>query len=198
MPVPNDFSLAIRDMNHWATNRWTQLVSEIDTFSTLTAWNRYRRDAYRAWHSILLDPRTYQNATPERRRNIAWTQLVALWQTAGRGVRGASSVRVHFCDASFAPESARNRADSAETSLLVAMRGELDRYLNGTSVPDELDESAREVCRALYIPWAAMLSNITNIVEKSSRSLVACINRHCSPRPSRAWGIHMLLRQPLA
>ena len=166
MPVPNDFSLAVRDMNHWAMNRWDRQASAGEVDSVLPAWNRYRQDAYRAWHSILRDPGSYRNATPERRRNIAWTQLVALWQTAGRGVRGGSSVRVHFCDAAFAPESAEARADSEETSLLIAMRKELDRYMSDSSVPDGLDGREREVCRALYEPWAAMLSNVTNVVEK--------------------------------
>lgn len=166
MPVPNDFSLAVRDMNHWAMNRWARQASARDMDSILPGWIRYRQDAYRAWHSILRDPGSYRNATPERRRNIAWAQLVALWQTAGRGVRGGSSVRVHFCDAAFAPESAEARADSEETSLLVAMRKELDRYMSDSSVPDGLDGREHEVCRALYEPWAAMLSNVTNVVEK--------------------------------
>ena len=166
MPTPNDFSLAVRDMNHWAMSMWAQPVHERVMETLLSGWNRYRRDAFRAWNSILQDPGSYQYATPERRRIIAWTQLVALWQTAGRGVRGGSSVRVHFCDAAFAPESAKAGADSEETSLLVAMKGELDRYLNDITIPDELNGSEREVCRALYAPWAAMLSTVTNVVQK--------------------------------
>lgn len=166
MPVPNDFSLAVRDMNHWAMNTWAQAASDEGTESLLSGWNEYRRDAYRAWYSILRDPGRYRNATTERRRNIAWTQLVALWQTAGRGVRGGSSVRVHFCDAAFAPESAKSEVDTEQTSLLVAMRRELDRYLNGVTTSDDLDVRERQVCRSLYEPWAAMLANVTDLDEE--------------------------------
>ena len=166
MPVPNDFSLAVRDMNHWAINRWAQTARDRGMESLLSGWNEYRRDAYRAWYSILRDPGRYRHASIERRSNIAWTQLVALWQTAGRGVRGGSSVRVHFCDAAFAPESAKSGADTEQTSLLVAMRKELDQHLTGALTPDDLDVRDREVCRSLYEPWAAMLANVTDVVEE--------------------------------
>ena len=163
MPVPHEFGLAIRDMNHWAMSRWTERVAGVEPDSVERRWNEYRANAYRAWHAILRDTGRYRSATPERRRNIAWTQLVALWQTAGRGVRGGSSVRVHFCDAAFAPNSARGEEDDEETSLLVAMRKELNRYLNNDTQTDGLGDREREVCRALYEPWAAMLSNIANL-----------------------------------
>lgn len=166
MPVPHEFSLAVRDMNHWAMSRWTERVPGVESDSVGRRWNEYRADAYRAWHAILRDPGRYRSATPERRRNIAWTQLVALWQTAGRGVRGGSSVRVHFCDAAFAPNSARGERDNQETSLLVAMRKELDRYLNNDRQADGPVDRELEVCRALYEPWAAMLSNIANLNEE--------------------------------
>ena len=166
MPVPHEFGLAVRDMNHWAVSRWAERVAGVKPDSVGRRWNEYRADAYRAWHAILRDPGRYRSATPERRRNIAWTQLVALWQTAGRGVRGGSSVRVHFCDAAFAPNSARGERDNEETSLLVAMRKELDRYLNNDTQADGPDDREREVCRSLYEPWAAMLSNIANLHEE--------------------------------
>ena len=166
MPVPHEFGLAIRNMNHWAMSRWTERFAGVEPDSVGRRWNEYRANAYRAWHAILRDPGRYRSAVPESRRNIAWTQLVALWQTAGRGVRDGSSVRVHFCDAAFAPNSARGERDNEETSLLVAMRKELDRYLNDDTHADGLGDREREVCRALYEPWPAMLSNIANLNEE--------------------------------
>ena len=165
MPVPHEFGLAVRDMNHWAMSRWTERVAHEESDSVGRRWNEYRTDAYRAWHAILRDPGRYRSATPERRRNIAWTQLVALWQTVGRGVRGGYRVRVHFCDAAFAPNSAKGERDTEETSLLVAMRKELDRYRNHDTRAYGPGDREREVCRSLYEPWAAMLSNITNVNE---------------------------------
>lgn len=166
MPVPHEFGLAVRDMNHWAMSKWTERISGVESDSVERHWNDYRAAAYRAWHAILRDPGRYQSATPQRRRNIAWTQLVALWQTAGRGVRGGSSVRVHFCDAAFAPNSTKGVPDTEETSLLVAMRKELDRYLNNDTQAEGPGDREREVCRALYEPWDAMLSNVTNLNEE--------------------------------
>ena len=166
MPVPHEFGLAVRDMNHWAMSRWTERVTGAEPDSVGRRWSEYRADAYRAWHAILRDPGRYRNTTPERRRNIAWTQLVALWQTAGRGVRGGSSVRVHFCDAAFAPNSAKGLPDTEETSLLVAMRKELGGYLNEDMQSDGPGAREREICRALYEPWAVMLSNIANLNEE--------------------------------
>ena len=162
MPVPQQLSSAIRDMNHWAVKKWEQVENEEGLDSVQTGWHRYRKYAHRAWHDILRDPGRFRNATPDRRRNLVWTQLVALWQAVGRGVRGGSSVRVHFCDAAFAPETAEGRIDSEETSMLVAMRTELNRYLQPSA---DIDEREQKVCRDLYTPWADMLSKIRNLDE---------------------------------
>ena len=99
------------------------------------------------------------------RINLVWTQLVALWQTVGRAVRGGSSVRVHFCDSAFAPESADGRDDTEKTSMLIAMRAELDRYLKGSPDEHQLDYHERRICRTLYAPWANTLSRIRNLDE---------------------------------
>ena len=150
-------------MNHWAVNEWNKV--EVETGTIFSAWNAYRKDASREWEKILGDPGQFRYATDARRRNLVWTQLVALWQTVGRAVRGGSSVRVHFCDSAFAPESAAGRDDTERTSMLLAMRAELDRYLKDPAHEQELDCREREACRTLYGPWAKTLSTIKNLDE---------------------------------
>ena len=54
MPVPHQFSSAIRDMNHWAVSRWKRV--EIESETILAAWNAYRKDANRVWEDILGEP----------------------------------------------------------------------------------------------------------------------------------------------
>ena len=163
MPVPYQFSSAVREMNHWAVHRWAEVGANTD--SVLAEWNSYRRQANAVWGDILRDPGQFRNATAAARRSLVWTQLVALWQTVGRAVRGGSSVRVHFCDAAFAPESANGGVDTEKTSMLVAMRAELDEYINGSCGAGKLDERERKVCQALYAPWRKTLSRIRNLDE---------------------------------
>lgn len=161
MPVPYQFSSAVREMNHWAVRRWNNTGEETD--SVLEGWKSYVKQANAVWGEILRDPGQFRNATPSRRRNLVWTQLVALWQTVGRAVRGGSSVRVHFCDAAFAPESADGGVDTAESSMLVAMRAELDEYMDVSDGQRALDDRERKVCQALYAPWRETLSKIRNL-----------------------------------
>ena len=156
MPVPYQFSSAVREINHWAVHRWAKF--DVDADSVLAEWNSYRRQANAVWGDILRDLGQFRNAPAPVRRNLVWTQLVAFWQTVGRAVRGGSSVRVHFCDAAFAPESATGRKDTEKTSMLVAMREELDEYLNSSPGGGALDERERKVCQALYAPWRETLS----------------------------------------
>lgn len=163
MPVPYQFSSAVREMNHWAAQKWNSI--DVETDSILSEWNSYRRQANGVWGNILRDPGQFRNAPPSVRRNLVWTQLVTLWQTVGRAVRGGSSVRVHFCDAAFAPESATGRKDTEQTSMLVAMRAELDEYMNNSHEGGTLDERERKVCQALYAPWRKTLSDIRNLDE---------------------------------
>ena len=163
LPVPHQFSSAVQQMNHWAMKAWTRNENAPESESLLAEWNDYRRKANRAWLDILHDPGQFRNAPERVRRNIAWTQLVALWQTVGRAVRGGSSVRVHFCDAAFAPESASGSRDTEKSSLLLAMRAELDGYMNGSSAASALGQQERDVCRSLYAPWAKTLSKIRNL-----------------------------------
>ena len=163
MPVPYQFSSAVREINHWAVQRWARV--DVNADSVLAEWNSYRRQANAVWGDILRDPGQFRNAPAAVRRNLVWTQLVALWQTVGRAVRGGSSVRVHFCDAAFAPESATGLKDTEKTSMLVAMRAELDDFMNSSAGTGTLDERDRKVCQALYAPWRETLSNIRNLDE---------------------------------
>ena len=163
MPVPHQFSSAVREMNHWAMKTWSDNKTMDGLESLLAQWNRYRREASGTWQDILHDPGQFRNAREHVRLNLVWTQLVALWQTVGRAVRGGSSVRVHFCDAAFAPESASGGTDTERTSMLLAMRAELNRYLDDSAEANRFDQRERDVCRSLYSPWAETLSKIRNL-----------------------------------
>ena len=68
MPVPHQFSSAIRDMNHWAVSTWNKVEMEAETIHA--AWNAYRKVANRVWEDILGDPGQFKYATDPRRRNL--------------------------------------------------------------------------------------------------------------------------------
>jgi len=56
------------------------------------------------------------------RKKLASTLFTRVWQAIGRGIRGNVPVIVVFIDSKWAPESAKDKSDSARTSLLIAMR----------------------------------------------------------------------------
>ena len=163
MPVPFEMGPVLGEMNWWAMNRSScngnPLNSKIGVFEE---WRELRRKATREWHTRLNKSGFYATLTNAELSHLAWTQLIAIWQTVGRTVRGGSETRVHFCDAAFAPETAKGESrDSPQTSLLVAMRTELDRYLNQESAAR--DPRAHAVANALYGPWASALKHIEGL-----------------------------------
>ena len=165
MPVPHQFSTAVRKMNFWAMNKWAEVENTPKSGSVLAGWRKYNRMAHSEWWKILRGYTGFAALSPSDRADLAWTQLVALWQTCGRAVRGGHSVRVHFCDAAFAPETAAGQTDSEETSLLIAMRTELNKFMSQSSELAVMNERERWVCESLYRPWAKALSKIRNLDE---------------------------------
>ena len=163
MPVPYQFSTAVRKMNFWAMNKWAEIEDEPKAESVLAGWTKYNRMAHSEWWRILQGYTSFATLSPTERADLAWTQLVALWQTSGRAVRGGNSVRVHFCDAAFAPDTAAGQADSEETSLLIAMRMELAKFTAQSGESVVMNERERWVCESLYRPWATALSKIRNL-----------------------------------
>lgn len=163
MPVPFEMSTVLGEMNWWAMNRSLCNGNILDSNTgMLEEWRKLRREANIEWHTRLHKSGFYTTLTNLEITHLAWTQLIAIWQTVGRTVRGGSETRVHFCDAAFAPETARGESkDSRQTSLLVAMRSELDRYLNPESAAR--DPRAHSVANALYGPWASALKHIEGL-----------------------------------
>jgi hypothetical protein len=80
------------------------------------------------------------------RRKLASTLFTRIWQAVGRGIRGNVPVIIVFVDSKWAPESAKEKNDSARTSLLVAMR-ECYESLISSNVPSQCDS---QMAIALY------------------------------------------------
>ena len=163
MPVPFEMSTALREMNWWALNRSSSISETARQHNRLfQIWGDFRKEATNEWYRCLDKSGQYITLTDIERSDLVWTQLIALWQTVGRTVRGGTVTRVHFCDAAFAPETANGEMkDSPQTSLLVAIRTELDQYMNPVSTPS--DPNAQMVTTALYGPWASALRHIAGL-----------------------------------
>ena len=156
MPLPFSLSTAVQGINHWTVNNSPSVIPSDATLAE--TWRYFRNIAMRRWHVVLSDPGKYRDLTPAERDALCWTQLVFLWQTMGRAVRKGVSVRVFFCDAAFAPETAKGNVDRPSTSLLLGMRDVLSRY--------QLEEMSSEhlaLAKTLYGPLESALSHIAGL-----------------------------------
>ncbi|MBW4720344.1 hypothetical protein [Saccharothrix obliqua] len=157
-PRPDDLALAVHAVNDWASRvmadgrfrTWATTAPSLDS-----AGRDFRRAARDEWRRVLGRSNAWQRLGVDR-RSVTWDLLVVIWQVIGRLVRGGVPARVNFVDAAFAPNLVEGRADTAETSLLVAMHELLDEFCSpkpGTGAPD----GERRLVRALYGPlWAAL------------------------------------------
>ena len=156
MEVPYQFDSAVRDVNSMAMRDWR---SQVHIPGSLVEYIQRDRGRWMGeWRKALASPGFYGGTDKSKHDDIVWTQLVTIWQTVGRGVRGGAPVRVHFCDAAFAPETAGGDygKDSSRTSLLVGMREKLAEYTG-----QEGRDGA--IAQALYSPWAKALSYIDGL-----------------------------------
>ena len=165
MPAPDQFGTAVSKMNFWAMNEWARTEHAVKTDSVLSGWRKYSRAVHSEWWRILRGYTSFEGMNSAERSDLAWSQLVALWQTCGRAVRGGRKVRIHFCDAAFAPKTAQGEADSENTSLLLSMRSELSRFMDESADAPACDQQERWVCAVLYRPWATALATIRNLDE---------------------------------
>ena len=83
-----------------------------------------------------------------------------MWQVIGRLLRGGQPARVYFCDAAFAPRTARRAEDDTDvddetTSLLHGMQHVLTPYF----APDGTDRD-RHLVQALYAPLHTALTTM--------------------------------------
>ena len=119
----------------------------------------FRKEAMKRWRRFLTRRMSWSSLPPGEKVSVTWDQLVVMWQVIGRLVRGGVPARVVFVDAAFAPsEAGMTSADTAETSLLVAMREVLAPYFDETSGTDPVDRSLVDY---LYRPLYQALVNLS-------------------------------------
>jgi hypothetical protein len=168
MPVPHSLKVAVQRMNFWALQRLGEgEVREkhqgMDDRPLLEVWMQFRKQGRGRWRDLMGAQGYYTTLSDPEREEISWTQLVALWQTVGRAIRGEVPVRVHFCDMAFAPLTARGEGrDDAKTSLLLSLRDVLAPYMRDTS-EGRLASAAATVAQLLYAPFAHALYRLEGI-----------------------------------
>lgn len=152
IPVPGDPHTAVQRLNAWA-------LREVETLTTLdatAAGKRLRTRAAQRWEEALRAKETYQGS--KDRNALLWTQLVLVWQSIGRLLRGGTDARVHFVDAKWAEVRSgllsRGRGDTEETSMLIGFRRILREGLADS------DLTRRDVMQALYGTFAEGLERM--------------------------------------
>ena len=140
---PNDPSADARHLMHWVFSKKAVVVSR-ELFG-VTAED-FRRQARQEWYRLMSTKQTWRNMEDDDRKKLASTLFTRVWQAVGRGIRGNVPVIVVFVDSKWAPESAKEKSDSARTSLLIAMRECYEQLIqNG-----QARSVANQVARALY------------------------------------------------
>jgi hypothetical protein len=151
-PRPDDIGHAIHAINAWAVEEAGKPAPQgisIDMYG-----QQFRRRAFERWRALLNVPIRYSTLEAADREALIWTQLVSIWQVIGRLVRGGCDAQVYFCDAAFAPLSARrgDERDQIADSLLIGMRSVLRRYCD-SGIGIEVSTRERTLVRALYEPF---------------------------------------------
>ncbi len=116
---PNDPSADARHLMHWVLSKKTKIVLREEFGSSA---EDFRRQARQEWYRLMSTKQTWRNMEDDDRKKLASTLFTRVWQAVGRGIRGNVPVIVVFVDSKWAPESTREKVDSARTSLLIAMR----------------------------------------------------------------------------
>ena len=154
-PRPDDMSFAVLSSNRRAVEQAAGLAGRASRESVAGVGSAFRREAFDHWRKLVGARMSWAALDEQTRPAVTWNQLVSLWQVIGRLVRGGQPARVFFVDGAYAPQSAidSDRGDSADTSLLLAMRRVLAPYFT----PAHVDARDRAVATALYAPlWAAL------------------------------------------
>lgn len=160
-PRPKDLSYVTQRINQYALEQLapTPISEGPDHERLATAGRQRRRAAQREWRRLLHALVAYSQLGTSERNRVAWTQLVTIWQVVGRLLRGGQAAKVYFCDAAFAPNTARRGDDAAVdlddagSSLLYGMRDVLRPYFDSTGT-----DADRHLVQALYQPLYQALS----------------------------------------
>ncbi|MEV1328426.1 transposase [Micromonospora costi] len=162
-PRPKDLSYVTQRINQYALEQLRPHPLDDDCpihERLVNAGSQRRRAAQRQWRRLLHALVAYSQLGTDERQRVAWTQLVTIWQVVGRLLRGGQAAKVYFCDAAFAPVTARRSdtdtdLDDASTSLLHGMREVLTPYFEPTGANTD-----RHLVQALYQPLYRALTNM--------------------------------------
>lgn len=158
-PIPDDLSYAIYAINRWAIDNY-----KIATGETLKELGKDFRDAaYRQWCHLLHLSVRLRTLPDEDRDAVHWDIIVSLWQAIGRLIRGNANAQVFWCDAKFAPNSAKNedgKDDTAASSILVGMVNLLRPYFENDP---QISRSDRLIVQSLYRPFYLAISTTTKL-----------------------------------
>ncbi|MEM7579572.1 MAG: hypothetical protein AAF316_06890 [Cyanobacteria bacterium P01_A01_bin.80] len=151
-PSPDDLSYAIHSINRWAIDNYKNASGE--TLEELG--KNFRRDAYakwRHWLQLSIRLRTLPQDEQHNDRNaVYWDIIVCLWQVIGRLIRGNANAEVFWCDAKFAPNTAKNdgESDTVATSTLVGIANLLHPYFQDDS---DIPQQEKLIVQRLYKPF---------------------------------------------
>jgi hypothetical protein len=169
-PRPDDIGLAVQAVNDWAVRTVDARNGVLDrcareSDSLFAAATRLRAESRKVWNHLLSRPYAWSRLhEPGERESFAWDQLVVIWQVIGRLVRGGVPARAVFVDAAFVPVTAgiantKDTRDTADTSLLAAMREQLRPYFEDT----DLDPLEVSLVKNLYSPFYQALTQLPAI-----------------------------------
>lgn len=161
-PSPDDLSYAIHSINRWAIDNYKKVSGE--TLEELG--DNFRRDAYakwRHWLQLSIRLRTLPQDEQYNDRNaVYWDIIVCLWQVIGRLIRGNANAEVFWCDAKFAPNTAKNgdESDNVATSTLVGIAHLLHPYFQDDS---DIPQQEKLIVRRLYKPFYKAIIQTKNV-----------------------------------
>lgn len=139
------------------------IPTDVDIAELVRHWRGARDRALDSLRWLLRRPQKISRLGPMIRPFVA-DGMVDLLQTIGRAMRNGCKTRVHFVDASFAPNSAKEKRDTYRSSMIVAMRDVLADLLRSD------DPVEREIYRLLYEPFLHPLGGCQNVIFPETRS----------------------------
>ena len=158
MPVPDDWQMIVQQLNAWALKHEDDpklLENESEPITVIKAADAFYLHATNKLRELSNRAYSFHTLTEEERDVLCWNQLVKIWQIIGRLVRGNVPAEVYFLDAKFAPFSAEDLKDKANTSLLVAIIKTLELHVEGVG----LEPWRLTLARSLYGDFLKALKN---------------------------------------
>ncbi len=148
-PPPNDLGYPIHMMNRWAINQFEDMKNQ-ELTTIIEQREQFESAARRQWRRLLRMPLIYQQLEGEDHPAVTWNLLVSIYQVVGRLVRGGVPAKVIFCDGKFMPKGMKFRADTEQTSLLLALEQILKPYFDDAESQTPEERRNRAIAQALY------------------------------------------------